>query len=218
MSTARLILIVVPLVLIPTMAAAFPACVSRWGFRRGYFAAFCIYWFVWCLAIPWSAFGREIFGLFRATPRPFGSPAALGMLALAAPLCLGFGYAFPKAIRQADAAVVLLSAGIAAVNAPLEELLWRGAYLGVFPDDWLLGYVYPSIGFALWHLAPLRVAPNRAPGGNWSFVLVSGLVGCLWGWVARTSGSILWTAAAHVLFDFSGLGASIYVRRPRGGA
>ena len=33
----------------------------------------------------------------------------------------------------------------------------------------------------------------------------------LWGHVARRTGSIRWTCAAHVLFDFSGLGARLYV-------
>jgi uncharacterized protein len=212
MTSAGIILLVLPLVLIPTMVWVFRACVSRFGLRLGYFVGFCVYWFFWCLSVPWSTLGTDIFGVFRPAPRPFGSSAALGMLALAAPLSLGFGYAFPKAIRRADTVVVVLSAVIAAVNAPLEELLWRGAYLRVFPDDWLLGYVYPSIGFAVWHVAPLSVVPNRAPGGTWAFVAVSGLVGAMWGWVARTSGSILWTTAAHVLFDFSGLGARIYVR------
>jgi hypothetical protein len=37
---------------------------------------------------------------------------------------------------------------------------------------------------------------------------------CLCGWVTRTSGWILWTAAAHVLFDFSGLRA--HLRAPDG--
>jgi membrane protease YdiL (CAAX protease family) len=208
--TARIILVALPPVLIPTMVWVFRACVSRFGLRLGYFVAFWVYWFFWCSFVPWSTLGPGMFGLFRATPQPFGSPSAVGIFAFVAPLLLGFGYAFPKAIRRADGVVVLLSALIAAVNAPLEELLWRGACLRVFPDNWLLGYVYPSIGFALWHVAPLRVVPNRAPGGLWSFIAVSGLVGCMWGWVARTSGSILWTTAAHVLFDFSGLGARIY--------
>jgi membrane protease YdiL (CAAX protease family) len=212
MTSARLVLLVLPLVLIPTMVWVFRACVSRLQLRRGYFGAFCIYWFIGCLFVPWATLGSDIFRSFRATPRPFGSSAALGILALTAPLALGFGYAFPKAIRGSDRVVVLLSAVVAAVNAPLEELLWRGAYLTAFPDEWLSGFVYPSIGFALWHIAPLSVVPNRAPGGTWSFIVVSGLVGGMWGWVAMTTGSILWTTVAHVLFDFSGLGARIYVR------
>ena len=187
MSTARLILIVVPLVLIPTMAAAFPACVSRWGFRRGYFAAFCIYWFVWCLAIPWSASVERSSACSQSDTTAFrkpGRPRDAGAGGAAVPrlrLCLS------KADRQADAAVVLLSAGIAAVNAPLEELLWRGAYLGVFPDDWLLGYVYPSKSDSpsgTWHRCgsrPIERLGGRGPSSSsrdWS-------AACGVGWPGR---------------------------------
>src|SRR3954452_1943574 len=170
MITATTVLVVVPLVLISSMVWVFDVCVSRLWLRLGYFVAFCVYWLFWCLSVPWTLMGTDAFGVFSPGPRPFGSSAVVGIFALAAPLSLGFGYEFPKAIRRADGRIVLLSAAIAAVNAPLEELLWRGAYLRVFPDDWLLGYVLPSVGFALWHVAPLRVVPNRAPGGTWSFV------------------------------------------------
>jgi membrane protease YdiL (CAAX protease family) len=99
---------------------------------------------------------------------------------------------------------------IALVNGSLEELLWRGAYVSVFPESWFFGLFYPAIGFAVWHFAPQAVFPSRAPGGNLALVVVAGLVGLMWGWVALQSGSILWTTVSHVLFDFSGLGARVY--------
>jgi membrane protease YdiL (CAAX protease family) len=83
--------------------------------------------------------------------------------------------------------------------------------LNIFPENWLLGYVYPTLGFGLWHLAPLSVIPNRAPGGSLSFVAVSVSLGLIWGWVAMRSKSILWTSVAHILFDFSGLGGRLYL-------
>jgi hypothetical protein len=42
-------------------------------------------------------------------------------------------------------------------------------------------------------------------------VLVAGLVGLGWAWLAQQSRSIRWIAAAHILFDFSGLGALLYL-------
>jgi membrane protease YdiL (CAAX protease family) len=125
-------------------------------------------------------------------------------------LVLGYFYAFPRALVGATPKTVLLSAVIAAVNAPLEELLWRGTYVAVFRQSRRLSYVYPNIWFGLWHLAPLSVVPNRAPGGSASFVIASCVVGFLWGWVALNSRSIGVTSVAHGLFDFSGLGGRIY--------
>jgi membrane protease YdiL (CAAX protease family) len=37
--------------------------------------------------------------------------------------------------------------------------------------------------------------------------------GLQWGWVAWRTGSIRWTTVSHVLFDFSGLGARLYLDR-----
>ena len=49
------------------------------------------------------------------------------------------------------------------------------------------------------------------PGGAWSFVLVAGIFGLGWAWLAQRSGSIRWTTLGHVLFDFGGLGARLYL-------
>ncbi|NPV81950.1 MAG: CPBP family intramembrane metalloprotease [Firmicutes bacterium] len=74
----------------------------------------------------------------------------------------------------------------------LEEVLWRGTYVRIFPNHWFHGYIYPAIGFGVWHFSPQSVFPNTAPGGSVSLVIVAGLVGLMWGWAARRSGSILW--------------------------
>jgi membrane protease YdiL (CAAX protease family) len=126
------------------------------------------------------------------------------------PLLLGYGYAFPRAIGQASVSIVLLSALLAIINGTLEELLWRGAYLTAFQGNWFLGYIYPAFGFAIWHLAPQSIFRNPAPGGSIALVVVAGVVGLMWGWVSRQTGSILWGTVSHILFDFSGLGARIY--------
>jgi membrane protease YdiL (CAAX protease family) len=194
-----------------TTFVAFRRLVAHFGFKCGYLGGFLFYWVVWCLLLPWWVLGTDgILQLFREGSSRFGQPAAVGVILLVLPCLLGYGYAFPRAIGQADILIVVLSAALALTNGTLEELLWRGTYLKAFSGNWLLGYVYPSLGFAVWHFAPQDVAPNRASGGRLSFVAAAGVVGLMWGWVARGSGSILWPAISHVLSDFSGLGARIY--------
>jgi membrane protease YdiL (CAAX protease family) len=134
------------------------------------------------------------------------------VVALVWPLLLGFGVAFPAAVRGADGLLVGLSILIATVNGTLEELLWRGAFVAEFPDDPWRGHVWPAVGFAVWHYAPQVVFPNRMPGGATSLVAVCLVLGLSWGWVARRQRSIRWTALVHVLFDASGLGARMYLR------
>jgi len=215
MTTAQAVLLATPPCLLGTCTIAFRQLAGRFGRRCGYFAGFLFYWVVWCGVVPLTLLGRSgVRAAFAWSQWPLGRPWALGATLLLLPLVLGYTYAFPRAARGAGLAVVIASAALAIVNGGAEELLWRGTFLRIFPGDLVLGYLYPTLAFALWHLAPLRVMPNRAPGGSASFVAVSGIVGAMWGWVARSSASLVSPTVGHILFDFAGLGGRVYVERP----
>jgi membrane protease YdiL (CAAX protease family) len=141
--------------------------------------------------------------MFR-TPHPaFGRPNWLGVLLLLGPPLVMYVTAFPAAIKGLSLKVLVISILYALVNGTMEEVLWRGTYVIAFPDSWLWGYVYPSVWFGLWHLAPMAVRPSEMPGGNFAFALMAIVLGLTWGWVARMSGSIRWTVVAHVLLNFA---------------
>ena len=55
----------------------------------------------------------------------------------------GFATIFLPNLPKVDTAIMLASLGIAFINAPLEETLWRRLYIRAFPDRYLLGVVYP---------------------------------------------------------------------------
>ena len=80
----------------------------------------------------------------------------------------------------------------------------KTGYLGGFLFYWIIW----CFGISWWILG--AVFPSSAPGGNLALVVVAGLVGLMWGWVAWQTGSILWTTVSHIFFDFSGLGGRIY--------
>lgn len=202
-------LLATPPALIASMLAAFRWLPARLGKRRGYFAGFLIYWLGWCLLVPLALVGPQ---RLRARQRP-GKVTTGETALLALPPALGFTAAFPQAIRGADPAIVAGSAALATVNGALEELLWRDAYQAAFPDRPALAVVYPTAGFALWHYAPQLVFPNPRPGGATSLVAVAGVAGAIWSTVAYRSGSSRAGTISHILFDFSGLGARLYLKR-----
>jgi hypothetical protein len=68
-----------------------------------------------------------------------------------------------------------------------------------------LGYLYPTVGFAVWYYAPQVVFPSQYPGGATSFVASAGLFGLMWGRVSFRNGTIGWSTISYVLLDFSGL-------------
>jgi len=207
----KVALLVAPWLLLASTTTVFRRLSARLGPKRGYLGGFLFYWIFWCLLFPtWVLGSRRLPALFRTKATPSRRPTRSDLLLLALPSAVGYSLAFPRALARADRRIVLVSALQALINASAEELLWRGTYQAVFSRSIALGYLYPTVGFAMWHYAPQVVFPSRYPGGSTSFVLSAGLFGLLWGRVASHNGSIAWSTISHVLLDFSGLGARIY--------
>lgn len=200
-----------PLVLLATTWAAFHFFNRQFGEKTGYLSGFVFYWIFWCTIVPLIFLNKgEIKSLFAVNYSLFRRAKTLHSLCLVIPLLLAYGYAFPKAISFATIPVLLLSLLLSLVNAPLEELLWRGLYLKLFASDKRLYVICSSLGFAIWHFAPQTIFPNKAPGGQLSFVAVAFGLGLLFSIVAKNTNSILLTTISHILFDFSGLGGRLY--------
>lgn len=179
----RTTLIVAPAVLLASTYLAYNGFVALFGFQMGYLLGFLFKWIFWCLLVPFWLVGPDgLRRMFRTTGLRVGRPAWLGWLLLALPLIVAYSYAFPRVLPYATVNIVLLSAPIALVNGTMEEVLWRGTYVQVFPVRAIWGWLYPSLGFALWHIAPQSVTGGAGtPGGTAAFVMVAGLFGLCWG-------------------------------------
>ncbi len=203
---SQIVLLVVPPALLGTTYFAFKGLAAWLGPARGYLAGFLFYWIFWCFLASVLIVGpeglREMFG----TPSPrFGKPAWLGFLLLLGPPLVMYVTRFPAEVKGASLTIIAYSALFALANGTMEEVLWRGTYVIAFPDSWLWAYLYPAVWFGLWHLSPQVVYPSEMAGGALAFALMSISLGLVWGWVAKTTGSIQWTVMAHILLNFAGL-------------
>ena len=204
----KLTLLILPLVLTPACAFVFKWAAATYGNKHGYLIGFIFYWLFWCMFIPIQLIGsRTILQYFALKQYVFTWQVAACLLI---PLIFVYAYAFPSVVRHADAIIIILSLLISIINAIAEEVLWRSAYLHVFKDHKWINILFASIGFAVWHYAPQVVFVNKRHGGAHSFVLFSFCLGLCYAFVANKQQSILWTAIAHILFDFAGLGARVY--------
>jgi uncharacterized protein len=205
--SARAFALLLPPVLIATTSIAFQVGAAALGPRTGYFAAFLFYWTFWCAFVPYLLIGAEgIRAVYadrkpRLTRRPW-----LGLTFLAVPPVGGLATQFLPRLDFIDGALLAVVLSVALVNATLEELLWRGVYIRLFPNRLFHGWLYPGLGFALWHVAPTSVhgSPTMIVGGGL-------LVGLGFGWVAHRSRTIRWTTLAHFLTDATGIGFALYV-------
>jgi membrane protease YdiL (CAAX protease family) len=203
-NSVQYVLIIAPAVLLVTTYLLFYYSSTTLGREKAYLLGFLFYWLVWCFLLPLCTVGKQGLKEMLSTPRPlFGQPAWLGIILLIGPPLLLFFTTFPTSICGATSAFVIYSAMYAVANGAFEEILWRGTYIVAFDGHLIWSYLYPSLWFGLWHLSPQVVEAGTVTRETLGFALVSITLGLTWGWVARTSGSIRYTALAHMLLNFA---------------
>jgi len=185
-----------PLLLLPGMGVVFVTS-SHWlGADAGYLLGFGFYWLFWCLLVPRALLGKaEFASILRDRAPLFNRPNWLAaLLWLAVTLIAVLMYA--REFLHAPLSMILLAVPLAALNGFCEEILWRGLYVRLFPRNPWLGILYPSLGFALWHLAPQVIFPAENVIG---FVVSTFFLALSYGCIAWRTGSAKWTAISHSL-------------------
>jgi uncharacterized protein len=185
-----------PFLLLPAMVAIF-TLFARWlGAEAGYLLGFGCYWLFWCLLIPRWLLGKAEFAAILHDRAPLFSRAnwLAALLWLVVSLVAVFMYA--GEFLHASPALILLAVPLATLNGICEEILWRGLYVRLFPRNPWMGILYPSLGFALWHLAPQVIFPAENVAG---FVTSTFFLALPYGYIAYRTGSARWTAISHSL-------------------
>ena len=198
------ILLISPPVLLISTFYLFRNLASNLGREKAYLYGFIFYWIFWCFLISLISVGLEGIREMFSKPDPrFGKPMWLGLLLLVGPPLLIYLTQFSSSIKGASSIFILCSLLYALSNGTFEEIFWRGTYLVAFDGHLFWGYLYPSIWFGLWHLSPQVVDSGTVTTETLTFALISISLGLVWGWVARSSGSIRWTVFAHILLNFA---------------
>ena len=209
-TTGALIYSLTGLLLITTFFA-FHFLTRYLGTKTGYFFGFVFYWSFWCITIPLLLLGPDsVKALFKIQQPVFGKYKIRNILFLILPLVFAYSYEFPKVLVHSGSLIIISSLGLSLINAVAEEILWRGAFFKLMGKNSGWYIPFSSLGFAVWHFVPLSIFGNHNPGGSFSFVFVSFILGLMYSAVFKDNKSILLIIASHFLFDFSGLGARIY--------
>lgn len=197
----RIATLAVPVAVNLSMPVVYRRLARALGPQRGYIGGFAVYWSA-CVAIPVALLGpRRTAGLLRDAR----TPRALEAAALALPPLGGLAMETLPALRggvTVDPPLLATAAAFAAANSLAEELLWRGLFIAVFPQSRVPGWVYPALGFGLWHLAPQQIHPAPRP---LAFCAAASVLGLVNGWTARRLGGIGATTLSHALADATGL-------------
>jgi membrane protease YdiL (CAAX protease family) len=113
----------------------------------------------------------------------------------------------PTQLLDRPPGLLMIAVPVAIVNGVCEEVLWRGLFVRVFPLNLTLSVIYPSVGFALWHLSPQILVPDE--GGVWPFVASTFFLGISYGWISYRTRSVRWPAIAHSLGGILSAGGAI---------
>jgi membrane protease YdiL (CAAX protease family) len=204
----RCALLVLPIVLLASTALVF-LLMSQWlGKEPGYLLGFLFYWLFWCLFVPWVYLGTVgLSSLFKERRPLFKKENWLLVVLLLLTTVGALVMYFIPNVAHTPLVLTLIAIPVATINGICEELLWRGFYVRVFPKQVWLGLIYPSIGFALWHLSPQLIFP--APSGVFALVGSAFFLGLCYGLVAFKTGSMKWTGLSHSLNGIFAFGGAI---------
>jgi hypothetical protein len=199
----RLVAASLPIAVPVVMTAVFDVAGRRLGPRRGYLAGFVTYWAGGAVLAAVLIGPRRAIELVAGPEHTRRRHGPLEAALLAWPAVGAVTTRMLPELRGARARDVATICAIAEVNAPIEELLWRGVFVELWPGDPVLGWAWPALGFGAWHLAPQAI--HRSEMGPGRYLAAATALGLSWGAVAARTGSLRWTTLSHVIADASGI-------------
>lgn len=171
----------------------------------GYHGTLLFYWGGLCLPVIWRHGGgmQKLWGFDLSARARIIVPAILAMQCIA----VGVGALLPV-VLDVMLAPLILALAVAAINAPLEEMTWRGVYLRTFEHRPALGFVLSCALFGLVHVVLAAVAGVNYPGGWPALVGGSFGLGLFWAAIVWRTHRIGWVVIAHTITNilaFTGL-------------
>ncbi|NIO84616.1 MAG: CPBP family intramembrane metalloprotease [Candidatus Aminicenantes bacterium] len=192
MNPKQKIAIIAPLVLVAVMYPIFHALAGVMNDRVAWCLGLAIYWIIWGGIFPLLIIGKEaIIKLIR--PR---KPDKKIILLVAIPL-LGAvaGRLILGGYEKESVWIALLLFSTPFGNGFFEEVLWRGVYLKLFPNNIFFWMIWPSVWFALWHYAPGSVS-----SGNPARLMIgAGVMGLYLSFLAKKTNTVWWGIVVHTV-------------------
>jgi membrane protease YdiL (CAAX protease family) len=195
MDKKQKIAIAMPILLVVFTYPVFQLAATAFGNQMiGWYLGLLIYWVIWCIAFPlWIIGGESIQNLIR--PQKLDK---IVLLLVILPLLMAFIFKFVSGMEYGRASTwtLLLLLSITFGNGFFEEVLWRGVYLKLFPDNILYRMIWPNFCFAIWHYAPGSVSPNN---NLMSLMVGAGLFGLYLSYLVKRTNTIWWSMVSHTL-------------------
>jgi len=160
--------------------------------RVAWYLGLAIYWIIWCFVFPLLIIGKEAIKKLIRPRKPDKKILfliAIPLLGAVAGRILLGGY------EKESVWIALLLFSTPFGNGFFEEVLWRGVYVKLFPNNVFFWMIWPSVWFALWHYAPGSVS-----SGNPSRLIIgAGVMGLYLSFLARKTNTVWWGIVVHTV-------------------
>ncbi|PKM96456.1 MAG: hypothetical protein CVU84_01725 [Firmicutes bacterium HGW-Firmicutes-1] len=195
-----------------TMIYLVPALTITFGKTIGYIAAFCVYWFVFCIPISLYVSGgvNGLKSIYSMKSDVTTVTKFIHYFIAFIPCIAIFFVAFIKVAPQTTIQILFVSLFCALINGTIEELFWRGVFNKIFKDKIFFAYIFPAIFFGVWHIGLFLARGINYQGGFIALVGGATFMGWLWGWIAYKTKSIKITTTAHIISNFLAFTTLIY--------
>lgn len=177
------------------MSAIVPWLTAQHGLP-GYVMALALYWLGFCVPVYLlHVRDKGDAGLFseRLAWRNWWVPLALLAQVMIAALLI-----FVPNTQLLTTHGAIYATALALINAPLEELAWRGGFMHRFRDRPRLGLWLGWGIFVVMHV-PLTLSDASVGFDRVGLVIGAALAGAVWSFLAWRTGSIFYVTIAHVL-------------------
>lgn len=194
MNTKQKIAIIAPLALIGFMYPVFRLLMAVFDETIAWYLGLITYWLIWgaifpLLIIGWESIKTMIF------PKRINAkiillvmfPVAMASLYRIIP---GMGYTKPSIW------ILLLYLSTTLGNGIFEEIMWRGVYLKLFPENVMFRVIWPTFFFALWHYIPGSV---NSDGNVIALMIGAGIFGFYLSFLVKKTDTIWWSIITHIL-------------------
>jgi len=198
MNRKQIIGIISPIIILFMMYPIFQflSKVFQDNWRIGWILGLMTYWLIWGIAYPLFIVGKKnIRGIIK--------PQKVNMLILLLvlfPLVMTIIFksiAGGMVYEKPNLFVTLLFIFSAFGNGFFEELLWRGIYMKLFPNNLWLRIAWPSIWFGLWHYAPGSISPDNEH--ILGLIIGSVFLGFYSGFMVKITNTIWWSIIIHTV-------------------
>lgn len=185
--------IITPPILIAFMYPIFHSLAGVMNDRIAWYLGLVIYWLIWGTVFPLFIIGKENIKMLVRPQKPDKKVllhVAVPLLgALAGRFILGMGY------EKDSVWIFLLLLSTIYGNGFFEEVLWRGVYVKLFPNNVFYRMIWPSVWFALWHYAPGSVL-----SGNLAALMIgAGVMGLYLSYLTKRMNTLWWAIIIHSL-------------------